>query len=106
MPAPAPGPPAVSPRVDRNLTALAVTSNDVPVEPSCRVNMRGLPVLESAVMRPSTRTLEPFFRYSLPTSPTLPKTPMRPQMVRPCFLPSPPRHFSLGALGEPGDRAP
>src|SRR5262245_59042190 len=98
MPLPAPPAPAVSLRLDRNLTAEAVTSKEVPIEPSCRVNMRGLPVLGSAFMRPSTSTLEPFFRYSLQASPCLPKTATRHQMVRSCCWPSCPVHFSLVAM--------
>src|SRR5579859_3321132 len=97
-PAPAPGPPAVSPRLDRNLTALAVSSNEARIWPSCPCHRRGLPVLGSAVMRPSTKTLEHFLRYSLQTSPILPKTLTRHQMVRSCFWPSWPVHFSLVAM--------
>jgi uncharacterized protein (DUF885 family) len=40
--------------LSRNSTMLAVSSNDAPALPSCRVKMRGPPVLGSAFRRPST----------------------------------------------------
>src|SRR5258706_4875531 len=99
MPAPAPPPPPPdSPRVDRNLTALAVTSNEARIWPSWPCHSRGLPVLASPVTRPSTSTLEPFLRYSLQASPDLPNTLMRHHRVRSCCWLSWPVHFSLVAM--------
>src|SRR5205085_3206151 len=92
------GAPPDSPRVDRNLTVSAVTSNEARVWPSCPCHRRGLPVFGSAFIRPSTSTFEPFFRYSLDASALLPNTDTRHQMVRSCCWPSCPVHFSLVAM--------
>src|SRR5512136_306988 len=72
---------AVSLRELRKRTVWALTSKEARVEPSFPVQVRGPPVLASAVRRPSTSTLEPFLRYWLQISPVLPQAETRNQIV-------------------------
>src|SRR5512135_53129 len=94
-----PPPPSPSARVLRKRTVPAVTSKLAPELPSCFCQMRGPPVFLSGVRRPSTRTLEPFFRYWLQISACLPQAEIRNQIVSLTCSPFDEVYFRLEATG-------